>query len=159
MDHMGFKIVGTLHIIVVGEKDPTVADWAQYVQALRAEEKRGIDVTQMRTLVFSDGGGPNTAMRKTVSDLLHGRTTPLAILTGSAMMRGIITALSWFNPDARAFAPGEAGEALRFLQVPSLKFDSIKSTAQELQKSLGLQQVKALEQARLSPAAAASARP
>jgi len=158
MDQMGFKIVGTLHVIVVGQKDPSVADWAEYMKALHAEEKKGIDVTMMRTLVFSDGGGPNSTMRKQASDLLKGRATPLAIVTGSAMMRGIITALSWFNPEARAFSPSNVGEALQFLQVPTLKFDTIKTTAQELRKSLGLRQVNALEDARLSGGSGEAAR-
>ena len=49
MERMGFKIVGTLHVIIVGEKTPTAGDWKEYVLALQAEEKRGIDVTQMRS--------------------------------------------------------------------------------------------------------------
>ena len=159
MERMSFKILGTLHVIVVGEQSPTADDWKKYVEALVAEEKRGIDVTQMRTLVFSDGGGPDSGQRAVVKNLLNGRATPLAIVTGNAFMRGLVTALSWFNPKARAFAPNDVGAALDFLQVPVLKFDSIKQTAQELQKSLGLPHVKSLEAANLSAAAVARSGP
>ena len=58
MRNMVFKILGNLHVVVVGERDPSPADWDLYMEALQAEEDRGIDVSQMRTLVFSDGGGP-----------------------------------------------------------------------------------------------------
>jgi hypothetical protein len=158
MDHMGFKIVGTLHVIIVGSKDPSVADWQAYMTALHAEERKGIDVTQMRTLVFSDGGGPNAAQRKMASDLLDGRATRLGIVTGNTLMRGVITALRWFNPQCQAFAPGAVGEALRFLDVPLLKFDSIRQTARDLQVTPGLRPVRALDEARLV-VELASARP
>jgi len=149
MDHMGYKIVGTLHIIVCSEKDPTVPDWTAYANALQTEVKRGVDVAEFRTLVFSDGGGPNAAMRKTISDLLQGKPSPIAIVSGSAMMRGVVTALRWFNPSCRAYSPNEVGQALDFLQVPHLKFDAIKHAALEMQAAMGLRVVAALEQARL----------
>jgi hypothetical protein len=159
MDHMGFKILGPLHLIVVGPKDPSPADWAAYLDAVRAEQKKGIDVGEIRTLVFSDGGGPNAAMRKAVSDILQGRTSPVAIVTGNPMMRGIITALSWFNSQCRAFAPNEIGAALRFLQVPERKVDSIQTTAHDLVTTLGLEQVAALNQAKFPGQPATTARP
>jgi hypothetical protein len=149
MNNMGFKIVDTLHVIVVGAKDPSPADWQEYIGAIRAEERKGIDVTRMRTLVFSDGGGPNAGQRKAASDLLNGRATPIAIVTGVAIMRGIITALRWFNPEVRAYAPTEVREALDYLKVPAQNFESLKTMARDLQVTLRLEECKALEQARL----------
>ena len=154
MDNMAFKIVDTLHVIALGPRNPSTADWNSYVEALHAEEKKGVDVAQMRTIVFSDGGGPEPAMRKQVVDLLHGRTTKLAVVTGSTTLRAVMTAMSWFNRDARAFAPAEVGDALRHLGVAETKFDSIKAMAQGLLKDLGLKQVNALEQASLKVARA-----
>lgn len=156
--HMGFKIVGTLHIIVCGEKDPTADDWLAYVRALQEEERKGIDVAEWRTLTFSDGGGPNAAQRKSISDLLKGRASPIAIVTANSIMRGVITALSWFNPKCRAFAPTDIGGALNFLGVPPLKFGAIKQTAQDIQREVGLRQMKALDDARLTGSAMNSAR-
>jgi hypothetical protein len=155
---MGFKIVGTLHILVVSDRDPSPNDWTEYMRALQAEERKGVDVSEWRSLVFSDGGGPNASQRKAVSDLLKGRSSPLAIVSGNALMRGVITALRWFNPLCRAYAPHEVGEALKFLNVPLLKFDSIKQNALEIQRSLGLRQVRALEESRLTGGTVTSAR-
>jgi hypothetical protein len=158
MNHMAFKIVGNLHVIVVGEKDPAPSDWDAYIHAIQASMKAGAEPRQLRTLVFSDGGGPNSAQRKAVANLLNGQATPVAIVSNSAVMRGIMTALAWFNPLARAYAPGEIGDALAFLGVPERSFDSIRDTARGLQGNLGLSRVKALEDARLGSRAVAASR-
>jgi hypothetical protein len=152
---MGFRIIGNLHIVVVGEKDPTNSDWKAYLDAIRAAEKNGIDVTaRLRTLVFSDGAGPNAQQRKVVADYLNGRPSPLAIVTGGAIMRGVITALSWFNPQVRAFAPEYLTDALRYLDVPQIKLDSILRDANEIQSELKIPRVRAIDAARGRSAAA-----
>lgn len=146
---MSFKIVGSLHIIVVGEANPTNEDWSAYVEAVKLEEKNGLDIIkQMRTLVFSDGGGPTATQRKIAADVLNGRSTPVAIVTGSTIMRGVITALRWFNPEARAFSPSEVLEAMAFLDIPAFKQESILQAAQETHANLKIPPVKSLEAAR-----------
>jgi hypothetical protein len=155
MNNMGFKIVGTLHVILLGEKSPTEADWEEYLQAILTEERKGVDATAWCTCVFSDGGGPGPGQRKAIADLLHGRPSKVAVVTTSNALRGIMTAMSWFNPQAKAFSPQDVGAALSHLGLSHSKFDSIKVMAQDLLKSLGLKQVKALDQASLSTGASA----
>ena len=87
MDYMAFRIHKNLHVIVAGVKNPSKKDWDAYIEAVRAEEKNGIDVTKMRTIVFTDGGGPDAAQRKIIADILNGRATPIAIVTGPAWRR------------------------------------------------------------------------
>jgi hypothetical protein len=159
MGCMGFKILGSLHVIVNGADGPEAKEWGAYAQALQAEVKRGIDVTEFRTIVFSEGGGPNASQRKTIADLLQGKPSPIAIVSGNPLMRTIITALSWFNPKCKSFSPSEVGRALDHLGVPHLKFESIRQAALEIQKNIGLQRVVALEQARLTGTAQPSAGP
>ena len=149
MDCMGFRINGNLHVVVVGEKEPTASDWKIYLDAIKAAEKGGISLTRLRTLVFSDGAGPNAQQRKALADYLNGRPSPLAIVTGVTIMRGVITALRWFNPQVRAFAPDELGEALNYLEVPQFKLNSILADAQEIQQEVKLTRVKALDAAKV----------
>lgn len=156
MRTMAFKILGNLHIFLAGAGDFSREEWSGYIDAIKAEEKKGIDVTRMRTLVFSDGGGPNATQRKMASDVLNGRSTPLAIVTGSQMMRGVITALRWFNPQCRAFAPTEVAQALSFLEVTEHQYDAVLSIARHLQTNLGTQ-IQSLEAASRAPAPRASA--
>jgi hypothetical protein len=148
MDRMGFKFLGNLHIIVVGERDPAPTDWNAYVEAIRAETRRGIDPAQMRTLVFSDGGGPNAAQRKLTADLCECQPRPRAIVTVHRLSRAVITALRWLDPQCRAFAPSRLAEALAFLGVPGLKLPHVLRLAGEIELGLGISAVKSLEDAR-----------
>jgi hypothetical protein len=155
MDCMGFRIIGNLHVVVLGEKDPSGSDWKTYLDAIISAEKSGIDVTaRLRTLVFSDGAGPNAQQRKAVADYLKGRPSPLAIVTGVTIMRGVITALGWFNPQVKAFAPDQLDEALRYLDVPLIKRNSILTDAHEIQSELKIPKIRAIEAARLRYASA-----
>lgn len=149
MDRMGFRFLGSLRILVVGERDPAPADWNAYVEAIQAEAERGVSVGQMRTLVFSDGGGPNAAQRKVTSDLREGRSTPQAIVTVSGITRAAITALRLWNPHCRAFAPSDMSAALDFLGVPVIKLQQILRLGREIQLGPGISAVKSLETARL----------
>jgi hypothetical protein len=145
---MGFKFMGSLHIIVVGEQDPAPADWHAYVEAIQAEAKRGASSRQMRTLVFSDGGGPNAAQRQVTSELREGQSTPQAIVTCSGLTRAVITALRLWNPHCRAFAPRDLVTALEFLGVPGIKLQQVLRLAGEIQLGLGISAVNSLELAR-----------
>ena len=156
MDCMGFKLLGNLHLVVVGEKDPTAVDWKLYLDAIKETERRGLEITSLRTLVFSDGAGPNAQQRKMLADHLNGRPSPLAIVTGVTIMRGVITALRWFNPEVRAFAPGDLQEALKFLDVPPYRQESIIRDAVDIQGVLQIPKVKAVESAKTGFAGAYS---
>jgi hypothetical protein len=149
MNRMGFKFLGSLHIIVVGERDPAPADWNAYVAAIEAEATRGVSAGQIRTLIFSDGGGPNAAQRKIAGDVREGRGDPQAIVTVSGIARAMITALRLIHPRCRAFAPVDTGAALEFLGVPGIKFQQILRLARDIQLGLGITPVKSLEAARL----------
>jgi hypothetical protein len=146
MRSMVFRIVGDVHIVVAGTQPPTNEDWDRYLEAVKAEEKKLADFRKMRTLVFSDGGGPNATQRKAVSEFLKGRTTPVAIVTGSAVMRGIVTALSWFNSGTKAFSPDQVALALEFLQVSETQHEKIWVEAKKLRAELGNPQLKAIQE-------------
>jgi hypothetical protein len=146
MRSMVFRILGDVHIVVAGSEPPTNQDWDRYLEAVRAEEKKLADFRNMRTLVFSDGGGPNAAQRKAVSEFLKGRTTPVAIITGSTIMRGIVTALAWFNPETKAFAPDDVGSALAFLKIPAVQHEKIWVELRKLRVELGNPNLKAIRE-------------
>jgi hypothetical protein len=149
MDRMGFKFMGSLHIIVVGEQDPAQADWHAYVEAIQAEATRGASVGQMRTLVFSDGGGPNAAQRRVTRELREGQNTPQAIVTHRRITRAVITALRLWSPHVRAFPPHDLRGALEFLGVPEIKLRQVVRLAGEIQLGLGIAAVKSLELAQI----------
>lgn len=152
MKSMVFKILGSLHVVVAGQREPTREDWAGYMNAVRLEERRGTDpTTSLRTLVFSDGGGPNAEQRKQINEFLKGRTTPIAFVTTSTFFRGIVSALQWFNPAARAFSPDNVVAALRFLDVPASQHQEVWATAKALWDELGRPELKSIDPQLASP--------
>ena len=159
MERMGFRFLGGLHIIVVGERDPTPADWNAYVGAIHAEEQRGLLAAQTRTLVFSDGGGPNAAQRRIAREVRDERGSPRAIVTNRAFARAWITVKGLFTPHCRAFAPDEMDAVLEFLGIPGMKLQQILRLAREIQLGLGISAVKSLESARSGKGGEVSQRP
>ena len=112
MSNMVFEVVGDLFLVVHRAAPPSDSEWSAYLATWK-----GIDMARSRTLVFTDGGGPSTIQRKRANDLLRGQESTTAVVTSSALVRGIVVSLSWFNPKIRAFSPEEGVAAFRYLSV------------------------------------------
>jgi hypothetical protein len=132
MTDMVQGFVGDLMILIHTSRPPSGAEWAEYIRALSAH-----DPTKLRTLVFTDGGAPNSPQRKEVNDVLGGRASRGAIVSASAIVRGAVMALSWFNPLIRAFPPTELEDALRYLSVPAEELPVVWDEVRRLRDVLG----------------------
>jgi hypothetical protein len=104
-----YEVVGKLVVLVHAERAPSDLEWDDYARALgsRIGETTGV-------LVVTDGAGPNGSQRAKMNELVEkgGGSFPTAVITHSLVARGIVTALSWFNPKLHAFAPTELTAAL-----------------------------------------------
>jgi hypothetical protein len=97
-------------VVVLGSKPPSDADWNLLVEAHKQGWPR-------RGLVVTAGGGPTAVQRQAVLDATGGKGIPAAILTDSMMVRGIVTAISWFASQVRAFPPHDLEGALHHLGI------------------------------------------
>lgn len=122
-----------LFVLVHGKQSPNDADWNDYLSVLRREASR---TDFIKTLVFTDGGGPDGGQRKRLNDVLAGRATRVCVLTSSIIARAIVGTLAVFNPKIRAFSPDHAGLALAFLQVPVERYRGIRQTIAQLRTQL-----------------------
>lgn len=102
------EVLFTLHKSI----DPTVEEWDAYV----ANFKRS-DPEKLLQLVITLGGGPSSKQRKDFNEMLHGRTTQCSVVTPSTVVRGMVTALGWFNPKIKSFPPNEMPLALRHIKL------------------------------------------
>jgi hypothetical protein len=132
MTDMVQGFVGDLMILIHTARPPSGAEWAEYIRAVAAH-----DPAKLRTLVFTDGGAPNSPQRKEVNDVLGGRASRGAIVSASAIVRGAVMALSWFNPLIRAFPPTELEDALRYLSVPAEELPAVWEEVRRLRDVLG----------------------
>ena len=131
MKNMAFKVVDTLFVVVYGAANPTDEEWYRYMSVVR---QRGIERTVQ--LIVTDGGGPNSSQRKYLNDLLAGRVVPVSVLSGSVTVRGITTALGWFNREIKAFQPSELAAALQHLGIPGHQINLMNRYITELRGDL-----------------------
>ncbi|APR86007.1 Hypothetical protein A7982_11356 [Minicystis rosea] len=122
-----------LVVVLIGKAGPTNGEWDLYLGAIR---KLG-SLDDMRTLVMTDGGGPDSVQRKTLIDFMKGRPSLTCMVSSNPIVRGLTTALSWFNPQIKSFASDRVDEALHYLHVPpessSMVWHEIKRLREQLE--------------------------
>jgi len=121
-----------LMILAHSTRSPTDAEWTPYFRELSRH-----DPTKLKSLAFTDGGAPSGSQRKLVNDYLNGRQSLAVVITASHFVRGVVTALSWFNAHMKAFSPDDLDEALRYLVVRDTEMALVKREIQLLRKRLG----------------------
>lgn len=135
MKNMTFKVINNLFVVVYGPLNPTDEEWYGYMAAVR---KAGIDRTVQ--LIVTEGGGPTSTQRKFLNELLGGAQVPVAVLTTSVTVRGIITALGWFNRGIRGFSPSDLRGALAHLNVSPFEHERVATTIKTMSGEIaGLQ--------------------
>lgn len=120
---------GRTLITVHTAEPPTDPEWDAVLQDFQ-------DRKPERVLVFTEGGGPATLQRGRLNDALGGKPLTTAIVSSSPVVRGIVTALSWFNPDMRVFHPDRARAALEYLGIASEQHAACMGRVQKLATSL-----------------------
>jgi hypothetical protein len=128
---MAIKVIDRLFLVVYGTASPTDHEWVDYLELV---ERHGIERTMQ--LVVTDGGGPTQMQRRYLDDLLAGRNLPVAVVTGSTLVRGTITAISWFNRSIKAFPPSEVRDAMAYLEIPNGRMDLIERELHDLAREL-----------------------
>jgi hypothetical protein len=110
--NVAVEMVGGTMVVVHGVVHPSDTDWDVYLDALRENGDR-----MTAQLIVTEGGSPNSAQRRASLDIVAGRSfPPSAVITSSVLVRGVVSALSWFMKDRiRAFAPAEFAAACAFI--------------------------------------------
>lgn len=128
---MAFKLIDRLFIVVYDKANVTNEEWANY---LEVAESHGLDRTSH--LVITDGGGPNAAQCGYLNWLLAGRSPPVAVVSASADIRGVVTAMSWMNRRIRAFPPNGLRDAIAYLDIPECRLALIQQEVAGLRQAL-----------------------
>jgi len=123
---------GTLHIIVHSQAAPTDREWEAYL----ADFPEGEKLVKYRVIVYSLGGGPNGAQRSRLVHLLSGGAPRAALLTGSSLMHGIGTAVSWFIRTLKVFSLNERAAAFRYLDLSSDEIGKANATIDRFVREL-----------------------
>ena len=113
-----FGRVAECFVLVVGLGPPSDADFTPYVSFVRAAIRPDM---KPRVLVQSHGGPLSPKQRQALNELTapFAKVARIAVLTDSAVARGVVTAMSWFAAEVyQAFPLAAQDPAPEFLQIP-----------------------------------------
>ncbi|MGC4094219.1 MAG: hypothetical protein QM756_41180 [Polyangiaceae bacterium] len=107
---MSWRFEGRLCVVVHSAKSPTNLEWQRFLKD--AHEHSG---SHMRILVVSHGGGPDGDQRTQLARTMSSAPAPTAVMTSSALVRGISAAISFFNRKMKTVDLHDAEGAFGFL--------------------------------------------
>jgi hypothetical protein len=132
MPNMVSRARGNLIVCAHNTETPTNAEWEEFLELLR----HGRDIAELRVLVFTDGAAPDTMQRAAFTKLCDKKQPRIAVLSGSRMVRGVATAISWFNPNIDVFPPDNVNAALEHLRIAASEWSAATDIAGELRRQL-----------------------
>lgn len=133
MPNMVCKVVGKLAIAVNNTKPPTEEDWWKLI-----DEMKKLDIEETCFMALTEGGAPNAAQRRLLNEVLQGKSRPTAIVSQSSLVRGVVTALGWFNSRIKVYSPTELDEALRWLGLSQVEAYMARAEIRTLRAKLGV---------------------
>ena len=137
--NIAFGEVNTYVILVHNKHTPTNEEWNEYIQFNIRTFTPG---DMMKYLIITDGGAPTTKQRmilnEKLSEYVRGRQHLFrsAIVTGSTLVRGVVTAISWFNSGICAFSPQHLEDAMNYLEIPDQYHADIRVLIKKLRTTL-----------------------
>ena len=123
-------------VAVFGKTAPSGADWTEYLGLVQRDV---LTSPRQRGLIVSHGGTPENSQRREL-ERVTGRSAAgrrLAVLTNATFVRGVLKAMSIFDPSYRGFSLSDLDLALRYLEVPERSWSEIQRLVQQASADLG----------------------
>jgi len=111
--NMAYAVLGNLFLLAHNACPPPDKIWHAYLD----EMKRVHAVAEMRTLIFTQGGGPDARQRAAMNEILQGTPTRVAVVTDSVLGQSCAAALQLLNPEVRCFPVARIESAYAYLNV------------------------------------------
>jgi hypothetical protein len=131
MPSMIQRRVGNTMVVVHNASVPTDAEWAVFM-----DECKQVDPSKVRILVFTDGGHPSTVQRKGFFSYIGSAQPPVAVVSEHLLVRGVVTAMSWFNARIVMFRPSAAAEAFAHVDLDAMESATVLRVAREMASRL-----------------------
>jgi hypothetical protein len=134
---MAWSTVDDLFLVVHDEHAPADLEWHAWLR------EYGASLTSVRALIiYSTGGAPTTGQRKALLAVLGRfvKSPTTVVLTSSALVRGVVTAVSWFVREglrARPFALDDEDRAFAFLAIDAGTAARVRAEKNRLADTLG----------------------
>jgi hypothetical protein len=130
---MDFRTSGRMLVIRQNKRSPTDADWEAFLaEMVRLRPK----LTEMRALIFTDGGGLTSEQRKKLSVAMGGAEIQTALISDRAMTRFIVATVGLFNKTIRSFLTSETPAAFAWLGLQREDRKTVKELLSSLEKTV-----------------------
>lgn len=132
---MMYTVIKSVAVMLHTKDNPADAEWDEIIDRI------GRDFGRYKcALIITEGGGPSTMQRGQMTDTFEakGFKGKVAVVTVNRIARGIVTALSWFNPNVKAFSTVQVNAALEYLEVTASDQDIVRAEIKRLRLHLGL---------------------
>ncbi len=130
---------GEIMVVIHTSRPPSDAEWKEYVDGVES-----LELETARSIVITDGGAPSAQQRKRLNDVLGGRQPEGVVISPSTFVRGVVTALSWFNPGLKAYPPEDFDKACQYLRLSPTEIEEIWLTIDRLVDLLGNPDLRAI---------------
>jgi hypothetical protein len=131
---MRHRCEGRLIMVAHTSASPSDEEWSGYARDVAAVLSRS-SPEDVRTVVFTDGGGPNAEQRRMLTEIKGWNTVRVSVVSQSLAVRGIVTAFSWFNPKIKAFLPVAVEAAFRHLGLSPDEESKVWVTVKDFQET------------------------
>jgi hypothetical protein len=124
---LAFGSTDSTFLLAHARQTATTEDWDAFTSALDASLGQ-----VKRLLVFTAGASIDARQREQVEGILKRGKLRVSVLTTSRLVRGAVTALSWFNIPIKAFVPSDVNRALDHIRVPDNERPSVLTKLDEI---------------------------
>lgn len=130
---LDFRQIDKLIVLSQSAATPTDPDWDAFLDALGRHRH---ELDRVRVALFSAGGGPTLAQRARLAAVLRGQPVPIAVVTGSATVRFIVSSLALLNRQIATFQPDDLEGAFSHLQLTPLQRRSVGLALAEMKSTV-----------------------
>ena len=129
-----FELVDHVFVVVHADVPPDEDDWRRLIlvrNANRTKMRGNLVIAPPRATI-------NAAQRADVATFMKETGISIAVLTDSALIRGVALAVAFLGVQVRAFQSNELTSALNFLIVPPSRHAELISRVERLKAQLAL---------------------
>jgi hypothetical protein len=132
MATLRWKLVGQVLLAVHARVPPSEHEWQEFIKSCYEIGSR-----MQRALIFADVALTATQRKQVAEVVDQAKPKSVAVVSSSAVTRGIVTAIGWFTGVHRAFSPLVLPQALRHLGVNTEEKKQLLECTAEFAKELG----------------------
>jgi hypothetical protein len=134
MATMAWRVVGTVLVVTETDVSPSDAEWNAFIADTMKYRKR---VNEMRVLINTDGGGPNTSQRSLIKTAIDGKAFRSAVVSDSIKLRFIAAAIMLISKNHASFTSREWRRAYDHLSLNAEERRATDAAVREMRAELG----------------------